>query len=146
MPPRSESELDPVTLHNIALMNMDNDPSGGFQKLSFLLTQPPFPPETFGNLLLLYAKYQYFDLAADVMAKYAPLRETYLSEDLSEFLGATMLSQSSPEEAYRKLEALGKKHVDGIRKISKQIQDAQLNKDHEMAKLAYKENEDARER
>ena len=30
--------------------------------------QPPFPPETFGNLLLLYCKYQYYDLAADVMA------------------------------------------------------------------------------
>merc|ERR1711988_1914697 len=27
MPPRAEEELDPVTLHNAALMNMDDDPT-----------------------------------------------------------------------------------------------------------------------
>ena len=37
MPPRGEEELDPVTLHNTGLMNMDTDPSGGFRKLNFLL-------------------------------------------------------------------------------------------------------------
>ena len=84
-----------------ALMHMDEDATGGFRKLNFLLQQvwhsvrpPParsllapaavrhlaplrargpatrccvqssFPPETFGNLLLLYCKYQYYDLAA----------------------------------------------------------------------------------
>ena len=43
-----------VTLHNQALMNMDSRPTDGFGKLQFLLQQNPFPPETFGNLLLLY--------------------------------------------------------------------------------------------
>ena len=37
MPPRSEQELDPVTLMNQALMNMENDPTGGFKKLNFLI-------------------------------------------------------------------------------------------------------------
>ena len=64
MPPRSEEELDPVTLHNQALMNMENNPTEGFEKFQFLLQQNPFPPATFGNLLLLYCKYQYYDLAA----------------------------------------------------------------------------------
>ena len=94
MPPRSESELDPVTLHNQALINFEADPTGGskanlfltslqsilknlsfssqkkpkvsyaaitssgFAKLQYLLTQNPFPPETFSNLLLLYCKYE----------------------------------------------------------------------------------------
>ncbi|KAL0992582.1 hypothetical protein UPYG_G00095310 [Umbra pygmaea] len=58
MPPRSEEELDPVTLHNQALMNMEKKPSEGFEKLAFLLQQIPFPPVTFGNLLLLYCKYE----------------------------------------------------------------------------------------
>ena len=58
MPPRDEEELDPVTLHNQGLMNMDTDPTSGFKKLNFLLSQQPFPPETFGNLLILFAKYQ----------------------------------------------------------------------------------------
>lgn len=29
MPPRHEEELDPVTLHNQALINMDKNPSDG---------------------------------------------------------------------------------------------------------------------
>jgi len=37
MPPRSEEELDPVTLHNQALMNMEADPTTGFSKLNYLL-------------------------------------------------------------------------------------------------------------
>lgn len=58
MPPRSEEELDPVTLHNLALMHMEEDPTAGFKKMNWLVGQPPFPPETFGNLLLLYCKYR----------------------------------------------------------------------------------------
>lgn len=58
MPPRNEEELDAVSLHNQALMNMDTKPADGFAKLQFLLQQPSFPPETFANLLLLYVKYE----------------------------------------------------------------------------------------
>nr|CAD7445553.1 unnamed protein product [Timema bartmani] len=79
MPPRSEEELDAVTLHNQALMNMETRPTEGFEKLQFLLQQNPFPPETFGNLLLLYCKYEYFDLAADVLAENAHLTYKYLT-------------------------------------------------------------------
>ena len=69
MPPRSEEELDSVTLLNQALMNIDEDPNGSFKKLNFLLKNPPFLPETFSNLLLLYCKFGYYDLAADVLAE-----------------------------------------------------------------------------
>ena len=48
---------------------MDSSPTTGFEKLQFLLQQNECPPETFGNLLLLYVKHQYFDQAADVMAE-----------------------------------------------------------------------------
>lgn len=47
-----------MTLHNQALMNMDPRPSEGFEKLSFLVQQPAFPPVCFGNLLLLYCKHE----------------------------------------------------------------------------------------
>lgn len=79
MPPRSEEELDAVTLHNQALMNMETKPTEGFEKLQFLLQQNPFPPETFGNLLLLYCRYEYYDLAADVLAENAQLTYKYLT-------------------------------------------------------------------
>lgn len=58
MPPRGQEEIDPCTLHNQALMNMETHPTQGFGKLQFLIQQNPFPPETFGNLLLLYCKYE----------------------------------------------------------------------------------------
>ena len=70
--------MDAVTLHNQALMNMDSKPTEGFEKLQFLLQQNPFPPETFGNLLLLYCKYEYYDLAADVLAENAHLTYKYV--------------------------------------------------------------------
>ena len=43
MPPRTEEELDPVTLHNVALLNMDRNPTDGFHKLNFLLQSPAHP-------------------------------------------------------------------------------------------------------
>uniref|UniRef100_A0AAY5L4L8 Tetratricopeptide repeat protein 30 n=1 Tax=Esox lucius TaxID=8010 RepID=A0AAY5L4L8_ESOLU len=98
MPPRAEEELDPVTLHNQALMNMEKKPSEGFEKLAFLLQQIPFPPVTFGNLLLLYCKYEYFDLAADVMAENAHLTYKFLTPYLYEFLDAMLTCQTAPEE------------------------------------------------
>jgi tetratricopeptide repeat protein 30 len=36
---------------------MEDKPSDGFKKMNYLLQNPPFPPETFPNLLLLYCKY-----------------------------------------------------------------------------------------
>jgi tetratricopeptide repeat protein 30 len=102
MPPRSEDELDPVTLHNQALVGMDTKPADGFRKLNFLLQYPPFPQETFGNLLLLYVKFEQYDLAADVLAENTHLSITNLKQDVYEFLEAVLLQETSPEEAYRR--------------------------------------------
>lgn len=146
MPPRSEEELDPVTLHNQALMQMETEPTDGFRKLNFLLSIPPFPPETFGNLLLLYCKYQYYDLAADVLAEHAHLHATSLSPELLEFLEASIMMQSSPEESYRKFDILAHKHIDVLRKLTKHIQDARMARDNEQIKAALKEYDEALER
>lgn len=146
MPPRNEAELDPVTLHNQALMHMEADPTTGFRKLNFLLSRPPFPPETFGNLLLLYAQYQYFDLAADVLAENVHLHSSLLSEELYAYLEAVILSQSSPEEAYRKFDLLSARHIGVLRTLTKQIQDARLAQDNQRIKDALKEYDDALER
>ncbi|KAH6571606.1 hypothetical protein BASA60_007078 [Batrachochytrium salamandrivorans] len=79
MPPRQEYELDHITLHNQAMMNMDENPSSGFEKLGFLLQQELCPPETFGNLLLLYIKYEYVNSAADLLAENSHLAASSLS-------------------------------------------------------------------
>jgi len=145
MPPRSEEELDPVTLHNQALMHMEEDPTTGFKKMNFLLSQPPFPPETFGNLLLLYCKYMYYDLAADVLAENSHLSFKFLTPELFEYLDATILVTTAPEEAFRKYDDLANKHIEKLRKLTKQIQDARIARDNEMIKVALKEYDEALE-
>ncbi len=100
MPPRSESELDPVTLHNQGLLSMDTEPNSGFKKLNFLLSQPPFPNETFSNLVILYCKYGFYDQAADVLAQnielsYKNLRSSALHEAFADNVQRTSSSIST---------------------------------------------------
>ncbi|XP_073351344.1 intraflagellar transport protein 70A isoform X2 [Pagrus major] len=137
MPPRSEEELDPVTLHNQALLNMDTKPSEGFEKLAFLLQQPSFPPVTFGNLLLLYCKHEYFDLAADVLAENAHLTYKFLSPYMYEFLDALLTCQTAPEEAFRKFDEMNGKLTEQLRKLAKQ--DVRLVREDEGQKKALQE-------
>eukprot|EP00090_Calanus_glacialis_P007636 TRINITY_DN16078_c0_g1_i1.p1 TRINITY_DN16078_c0_g1~~TRINITY_DN16078_c0_g1_i1.p1 ORF type:complete len:651 (-),score=100.98 TRINITY_DN16078_c0_g1_i1:140-2092(-) len=143
MPPRSENELDAVTLHNQALMNMDVKPTDGFGKLQFLLQQNPFPPETFGNLLLLYCKYEYYDLAADVLAENAHLTYKYLSPYLYDFMEALITQQTSPDEAYRKFDTIASKHAEQLRKYTKQVQESRNAHDDEAVKRSINDYEDA---
>lgn len=148
MPPRTDEELDPVTLHNSALINMADNPTAGFKKLNHLLQNPPFPPETFQNILLFYCKYQYYDLAADVLAENAHLSFKYLSannQSLYDFLDGIITVQTSPAEAFRKFDLLATKHVDTLRKCTKRIQDAKQTQDKVAIKGALKAYDDALE-
>uniref|UniRef100_A0A8C1QKU3 Tetratricopeptide repeat protein 30 n=1 Tax=Cyprinus carpio TaxID=7962 RepID=A0A8C1QKU3_CYPCA len=134
MPPRSEEELDPVTLHNQALMNMDSKPTEGFEKLAFLLQQNPFPPVTFGNLLLLYCKYEYFDLAADVLAENAHLTYKFLTPVRQNYF------------AFRKFDEIAGKLTEQLRKVTKQVQEARHNRDDESLKKYVQDYDEVLER
>lgn len=79
MPPRWEEELDSITLHNQALCSVDMSPTQGFHKLQFLMQQSSYPQETLRNLLILYCKHGYYDLASDVISTYSPVKDKYLS-------------------------------------------------------------------
>jgi len=39
---------------------------------------------------------------------------------------ATLMVQTAPEEAYRKFDDLSRKHIDSLRALTKNIQDARL--------------------
>ncbi|KHJ42916.1 tetratricopeptide repeat protein [Trichuris suis] len=80
MPPRDETELDVITLHNEALVRMANEPMEGFAKLQFLCGQTRFPPEALVNLLFVCCKYGFQDIASDVMAENSDLLSSYLSQ------------------------------------------------------------------
>ncbi|XP_077412382.1 intraflagellar transport protein 70A isoform X2 [Vanacampus margaritifer] len=146
MPPRTEEELDTVTLHNQALLNMDSKPSQGFEKLAFLLQQPSFPPVTFGNLLLLYCKHEYFDLAADVLAENAHLTYKLLSPYEYEFLDALLTCQTAPEEAFRKFDDMIGKMTEKLRKLAKQLQEAKTARDDDGQKKALQEYDSMQEK
>lgn len=81
MPPRAVEELDPVTLHNTALVNMGHEPSASLEKLEFLLQHPSqaFPQETFANLLFEYIHFEHFERAADLVAERPDLANKLLS-------------------------------------------------------------------
>eukprot|EP01147_Barroeca_monosierra_P007560 gene7560-9839_t len=146
MPPRLDEELDAVTLHNQALMNMEYDPEGGFERLQFLLQQTPCPPETFGNLLLLYCKYEHYDLAADVMAENSALTYKYLTRYLYEFLDSTITRQAAPEEAFRRFDEMAVKHTEKLRALTRQVQEARQQSDEDAVKRHVNAYDDALER
>ena len=127
-------------------MGMDKDASGGFEKLGFLLNQGVCPPETFTNFMLLYLKYEYFDLAADMLAENAHLAATQIPSGVLEYIEAVLLRQSSKDESYKRLDDSGNKHVEGLRKLSRAVQEARSEHDEDKARSAlhiYKEAVDA---
>ena len=135
MPPRTDEELDAITLQNQAILYMDEDPNAGLQKLNFLLANPPFPVETFGNLLLLYCQQGHQELAADILAKNAHLTTSLLTKDLYDFLDASILLSTSIEEAYRKFNDLTKRGIDRLRKLNQSIRQARVASDNEKEHL-----------
>jgi tetratricopeptide repeat protein 30 len=129
MPLREEEELDPVTLHNHALVTMDTDTNGCLKKMNFLLGNPPFPPETFGNLLLLYCKHERYHLAADIMAENSQFTFDFLNDNLYDYLDASIIAAANPEDAITKFESLSNHHCKQIREALKQMSHAKQIED-----------------
>lgn len=146
MPPRNESELDPVTLHNQAIIYCDDDATASFRKLSYLLANPPYPPETFGNLLLLHCKYQNYEIAAGLLAENGHLTFKYLSQELYDYFDACIMLPTSVEEAYRKFDELTAKYIEKLRKMTKHITEARLARDNDQIKASLKSFDDELEK
>ena len=101
---------------------MSLDPTDGFEKLQHLLATGSAPPTTFSNLILLYLKFEYYSLAADTMAENPEMANKFLDHYLNDFVEALIMMDSSPEEAYRRLDIMATKHTDNLRKLTKQVQ------------------------
>ena len=129
LPNRNEEELDPVTLHNTALVTMEDDPSSAFSKLTFLMQQEPSPPETFRNLLLGYCKYEYYSLAADLLAENTDLALKTMGKPMMDFLDAYLLCATSKEEAYRKFDDLCKSNADVLRRLMREVEESRKTHD-----------------
>ena len=67
-------------------MNIDENIPDAMRKLNFLLHNSLFPPESFQNLLFLYCKHSFFDLANELMIENPKLCETLLDKNDYAFL------------------------------------------------------------
>lgn len=182
MPPRWEEELDSVTLHNQALCSMDMSPTQGFHKLQFLMQQSTYPRETLRNLLILYCKHGYHDLASNIITTYSPVKDKYLSnvrnyeillyskrtlitdyyrtarslstykvyivyfQYIREFVEAVIAQQTSPDEAYRRLDNMANKLADSLRKATRSVQESREARDDKRAKMALLDYENTLEK
>ena len=65
---------------------------------------------------------------------------------LYDFIEAVITRQTSPEEAYRKLDEMASKQTELLRKLTKQVQESRMNHDDEAVKRAVNDYDDALER
>lgn len=65
--------------------------------------------------------WQYYDLAADVLAENAHLTYKYLSQYLYDYLDAILTQQTSPQEAFRKFDAMAQAQTETLRKLTKKV-------------------------
>lgn len=142
LPPRNENELDPFTLHNMAL----TDPSGalsGLKKLAFLLElgPPACPKETFANILLLCCKHEMYDTAADILAENTHLTYKFLSQYLYELLDALITAQTQPELAEKKLGTLASSLAGKLRSTAAKVQESRGTSDQTNLRNSLKEYE-----
>ena len=63
-----------------------------------------------------------------------------------DFMEAVITRQTSPEEAYRKLDEMASKQTETLRKLTKQVQEARQNHDDDNVKKAVNEYDEALER
>ena len=75
-------------------MNIDKNLPEAMKKLNFLLHNSLFPPESFQNLLFLYCKYQFYDLAQELMIENPKLCETLLDKNDYAFLKTLVTTQT----------------------------------------------------
>ena len=121
---RNNGNLDSVVIHNDAIIHNEDDPSVGMQKLSYLLSDTPFPPETLGNLISLYTIHGHDDLAAETFEANKALAKELLLPELYAYLDAAIMSLSCPNDAFSMLETLAAQHAAKLRSGMKSLSDA----------------------
>lgn len=171
MPPRQEHELDPVTLHNQALVALavaaaspSSQAAAGRQasvaKLLHLLAHPPFPPELAGNLLSLCCQPdgcleggmpgsgplgsppERAQVAEEVLSAHSALVAATVPPSVLPLFEACLASmQRGPAEAAAKLDALVGRHIEGLRRRVKAVQDARWAGDRAAAAAGLEEYE-----
>jgi tetratricopeptide repeat protein 30 len=67
-------------------------------------------------------------------------------QDLSDLLQCLILRKQQPEAALQQLDELAGRHVEGLRSLTKSIQDVRLRRDNDGIRAAIQQYDDALER
>ena len=122
---QNNENLDTFTIHNDAIINIEEDPSIGIQKLEFLLSNQPFPPETLSNLLTFYTSHGQDDLAAETFETNKNLARELLPPDVYAYFDAVMMSLTCPEDAaFSMLETQIAQHAPKLRSGKNNVSEA----------------------
>jgi len=112
-------QKDPTTYHNEAIVGVNDNCAESIRKLDELLHSTGAPPETFQNLIHLYCKYRFFDLANDMLRTKANLASKYIQRDEFEYIKALIQEEKQPEEAIKQYDTIiasYRKRLDSIAK------------------------------
>jgi tetratricopeptide repeat protein 30 len=106
VPAISNGGIDPVTFHNQAIFFVNENSADSIKKLNHLLRDCLFPPETFQNLLFLYWKYYFYDLASELIQENPKFCQKLIEKDDLEYINTLILQQSDPKKAVVKYQEL----------------------------------------
>ena len=131
IPRRLETQVDSISLHNMAILQSQANPSDACDKLTHILSQPNIEvDEAFKNLVLLHIQQGNIASAADLLAQHEKLSKDLLDQPTKEYIDAILLQLGSVSNSYDTLEKLIKSQKERLKskKLNKiEVQD-QVNK------------------
>lgn len=96
--------------------------------------------------MLLYAKHEYFDLAADVLADNSDLAFKFINPQDFEYIDTLIFQNASADDTLRRFEDLGRRHLDNLKRVTRSIKEAQSEKDNVLLQRSLKEYDELLER
>eukprot|EP00835_Amoeboradix_gromovi_P001424 NODE_64_length_24072_cov_0.332541.p5 type:complete len:582 gc:universal NODE_64_length_24072_cov_0.332541:2040-295(-) len=116
MPRRHESQIDAITLHNLAITQSQDSPIESCDKLKHILSQPHIEvDDAFKNLILLYIQLGQIALAADLLAQHEKLAKDLLDQSSKEYIDAVLLQLGSSTHSFEILEKLVKSEREKVK-------------------------------
>ena len=114
-------QYDTVTYHNEAIIFVNENVAESIKRLESLLECPTFPGEAFQNLIHLYCKYRFFDLASELLNKNPISASRLLETDEYLYVKALILEQTKPNEALKQYETIINNYKKQLEIVNKRL-------------------------
>ena len=115
-------QKDPTTSHNEAIVKVSDNCADSISKLNELLNSTNPPPETFQNLIHLYCKYRFFDLANEMLVTKPQLASKFIKPDEVDYIKALIQEEKNPEEAIKQYDHIIMNYKKAIDQLNKKLE------------------------